>query len=85
VWISTSNPRYVIDGIRPGAAITLAADRFRTGRPYRIALDDWYIGAYRSTRVVMKVRHGIVEELGIGNWRLTSTRKAARQFMSSFR
>jgi hypothetical protein len=32
----------------------------------------------------MKVRQGIVEELGIGNWRLTGTRKAARQFMTSF-
>jgi len=33
---------------------------------------------------VLKVRHGIVEEIGIADRRLTRNRAAARRFLTSF-
>jgi hypothetical protein len=33
---------------------------------------------------VLKVRHGIIEEIGIGDKRLTQSHKAQRAFLSSF-
>jgi hypothetical protein len=84
VWISTADPYYVLAGIRPGATIALAAKRFHTRRALHIGLNDWYVGRDGTAAVVMKVRHGIVEELGIADARLVRTRRATSVFMRSF-
>jgi hypothetical protein len=84
VWASTANPYYAIDAIRPGSTLTLAAQRFHTSPRYRIGLNDWYLGTYRSTTVVLKVRQGIIQEIGITDKRLTTTPQAARTLLSSF-
>jgi hypothetical protein len=84
VWASTSSPYYALDAIRRGSTIALATQRLHTSRPYHVGLNDWYVGTYRSTRIMIKARHGIIQELGIANKQLTSTGKATHTFLSSF-
>ncbi len=84
IWASTANPRYSLNGIRPGATITAAQAKLHLGRPFRIGLNEWYLGRFGSATAVLKVRHGLVEEVGIAERSLTRTRRAERTLMGSF-
>jgi hypothetical protein len=84
VWASTANPYYALDGVRSGTALAVAAARLRTGSALHIGLNYWYIGRVSATTVVLKVRKGLVEEIGILDPRLTGTRKAQFTLMRSF-
>jgi hypothetical protein len=57
--------------------------RLHLGRPFVVGRDDWYLLADRSARGVMKVRRGIIEEVGIANRSLTNRRAKARRFLGS--
>jgi hypothetical protein len=61
-----------------------AARVLRIGRPFHIGLNYWYLAPNGASRGVLKVRHGIVEEIGIADLRLTANRRAAWRFLSSF-
>jgi hypothetical protein len=84
VWISSSNRRYAIRGIRPGATLQAARRRLKLGRRIRIGANDWYLGPAGSVTAVLKVRHGEVQEVGIAERSLTLTRRAQAIFMGSF-
>jgi 6-phosphogluconolactonase (cycloisomerase 2 family) len=84
VWASTSNPHFAVDGIRPGATITAAKAKLRTGKPIQIGANAWYLAPAGSATAVLKVRHGLVEEIGIAAKQLTKTRAAERTLMGSF-
>jgi hypothetical protein len=83
VWASTSSAFYTVRGIRPGATLT-AARSLGLGAPFRIGLNDWYTAPNGSSIAVLKVRHGIVQEIGIADKQLARTRKAQGTLMSSF-
>jgi hypothetical protein len=84
VWASTSNPSYAIDGVRPGATLAASRKRLRLDKMLRIGANDWYLAPAGSATAVLKVRHGLVQEVGIGVRALTRTRGAQRTFMLSF-
>ncbi len=84
IWASTAYAFYNIHGIRPGALLTTAQHTLHTGPVFHIGLNDWYLAPNGNSTAVLKVRHGIVEEIGIGDKRLTRTRKAQRAFLTSF-
>jgi hypothetical protein len=84
VWASTANPFYVIKGVRPGATLAAASRRLHLGKVLRIGLNDWYLGPAGSVTAVLKVRHGVVQEIGIANLALTMGRGAQQIFMTSF-
>lgn len=84
VWISTANPYFALRGVTPGATLAAARKHLRLGRPFHIGANDWYLVANGSSTGVLKVRKGIVEEVGIANKRITRTRKADRAFLGSF-
>jgi hypothetical protein len=84
VWASTSNPRYAIMGVRPGAVLEAASRRLHVGKVLPIGLNDWYLAPAGSVTAVLKVRHGVVEEVGIADRALTLTRKRQTTFMHSF-
>jgi hypothetical protein len=82
----TANPYYALDGVRPGAKLTKhLVRRLKLGDMFRIGLNDWYIGRGSSSDGVLKVRHDVVQEVGIANRRLTATRGAQRRFLTSFK
>ncbi|MHB8660019.1 MAG: alpha/beta hydrolase family protein [Solirubrobacteraceae bacterium] len=84
VWASTSNRHYSLRGIRPGATLTAAAERLHTGRGFRVGLNYWYFAPNGSSSALLKVRHGIVEEIGIADKALTKQRRARLAFVESF-
>ena len=84
VWSSTSNPFYSIDGVRPGESIAVASADLHTEPPFHIGLNYWYLARKTTSTAVLKVRDGVVEEIGIGDNVLTDGRKAQRIFMNSF-
>jgi hypothetical protein len=84
IWASTSSPFYTLDGIRPGATLATAGKRLRLSAPFRIGLNYWYVAPDTTSTAVLKVRHGIVEEIGIADQRLTGNRRSQRIFLTSF-
>jgi hypothetical protein len=84
IWASTSNPFYAINGVRPGEAISTAAHILHTGRPFHIGKNNWYLARKSHFTVVLKVRHGVVEETGIAVNSLTKGRKHQSVLMHSF-
>jgi hypothetical protein len=84
VWASTSNPYYSLDGIRPGESITSAAAVLHPAPPFRIGLNYWYVARAPGYTAVLKVRDGVVKELGIATNALTATRAAQSVLMHSF-
>jgi len=77
VLILTANPFYALDGVRPGTQLAVAAEKLHVGRRHALGLNDWYVIPGASSNGVLKVRHGVVQEVGIANRELTNTR--ARQ------
>jgi hypothetical protein len=49
-----------------------------------IGLNLWYFAPNGSSTAVLKMRDGIVEEIGIGDKSLTNSRKAQSNFLKSF-
>jgi hypothetical protein len=80
----TANPSYALHGVRPGARLRRVARRLRVGRGFRIGLNVWYLAPNGASRGVLKVRRGVIEEIGIADEQLTGTRRATRRFLASF-
>jgi hypothetical protein len=84
VWISTSNPFYSLSRVRPGESLAIAATKLRLEPPFHIGPNYWYLSRSKTVTAVLKVRHGVVEELGIGDNALTTTRAEQGVLMRSF-
>jgi hypothetical protein len=84
VFISTASPFYSLRGVRPGATVKAARHVLRLSQPFKVGLNSWYLAPDGSVRAVLKVRHGIVEEIGIAQKPLTRNRKTALKFLKSF-
>jgi hypothetical protein len=84
IWASTSSVFYAVHGIRPGASLAAARKKLKLEAPFRIGLNTWYLAPNGYSLAVLKARHGIVQEIGIGDRQLTKGRKAQRTFLKSF-
>ena len=84
VWASTSNPFYSIDGVRAGESVAVASVKLHTGAPLHIGLNYWYLAVQKHATVVLKVRGGVVDELGIATNLLTATAHDQNVLMHSF-
>ena len=84
IWISTSSAYYAIKGVRPGASLAAASKAPKAGKVFRIGLNDWYFAPAGSATAILKVRRGLVEEIGLAEHQLTKTRTAQRTFLTSF-
>jgi hypothetical protein len=49
-----------------------------------VGLSDWYMAANGLTTAIIKVRHGIVDEIGTATAAVTETREAQLTFIHSF-
>jgi hypothetical protein len=78
----TANPYYTLDGIAPHTPLSVAA---RVGLSPRVHLgsNDWYFVRLGPVTGVLKVRGGIIQEVGIAMRDLTATPTAQRQFIRS--
>jgi hypothetical protein len=84
VWASTDNVRYDVRGIRAGATLTAAQHALRHGYYFRVGKNYWYLAPAGTATAVLKVRQGVVEEVGIADTRLTTSHRADRLLMTSF-
>ncbi len=80
----SSNRHYSLAGVRVGTRLARVAKRLHASRGFRIGLNTWYLVPGSGARAVLKVRHGIIEEIGIADRRLTHDRRAAGRFIRSF-
>jgi len=80
----TANPHYALDGVRPGARLASVARRLGIGRRFRIGLNDWYLTPNGPSHGILKVRHGIIEEVGIVDEGLTENATATLRLLKSF-
>lgn len=80
----TANPHYALRGVRPGARLTAIARRVKIGKGFHVGLNWWYLWSNGSSRGVLKVRRGMIEEVGIADKQLTNSREAALRFLTSF-
>ncbi len=84
VWASTASLYYAIDGVRAGATVAAAGKHLKLAGPFVVGKNEWYLAPAGEVTAVLKVRGGIVEEIGIGNKQITKGRKAQRTFLTSF-
>ena len=80
----TANRYYALDGVRPGRRLATVAARLGAGRPLSIGLNDWYVVRGRASDGVLKVRRGVVQEVGIASKQLCHGRAAQRRLLRSF-
>lgn len=84
VWASTSAIYYALKGIRPRTTIKAAGKMIKPEKPFHVGRNTWYLAPNGRSTAVLKVRHGIVQEIGIADKRFTRGRKASRAFLKSF-
>jgi hypothetical protein len=84
IWASTASAYYTADGVRVGAAIRAAGKTLKLTGPIKIGANDWYVVRERSSTIVLKVRSGVIQEVGIGDRALTAGATAQRNFLQSF-
>jgi hypothetical protein len=80
----TANRYYSLRAVRPGESVAEARPSLKLRRAFQIGLNTWYLTPNGSSRGVLKVRHGRVQEVGIADQRLTENPDIARRFLSSF-
>jgi hypothetical protein len=85
VLLLTANPFYKLDGITPGLTIASVRKRVKIGKAIVIGLNDWYVAPGTGSNDVFKVRHGVVQEIGIATKAQTATPAAQERFLAGFR
>ncbi len=63
----TSNPFYTLDSITPGASLAAAIAELHLSAPLQIGLNTWYFVPGPLSDGVLKVRDGVVDEIGIAS------------------
>jgi hypothetical protein len=84
VLVLSANRRYAFRGVRHGARLAAVAGRLHVGRGYKIGLNTWYVAPGRLANGLFKVRHGVIEEVGIVVKSLSTGRRPTRKFLASF-
>lgn len=84
VWASTSDIYFTVRGVRPGTRVASARRHLRLSRPFHVGRNTWYVAPNGASTAVLKVRRGMIEEIGIGDRQLTRSRARDRVFLRSF-
>jgi hypothetical protein len=86
VMLLTANRHYALHGVRPNARLSKVRKRLHVSRPFRIGLNTWYLTPNGASHGLIKVQHGIIEEVGIVDRMLTSRGHGQNfRFLNSFR
>jgi hypothetical protein len=70
--------------VRVGTRISKVSKKLHVGRRFQVGRNTWYLAPNGSSRGILKVRHGRIQEIGIASRPLTRTRAADRRFLRSF-
>lgn len=80
----TANPFYALGSVRPGARLAGAVRTLHLGQPFHVGQSFWYLIGGGQARGVLKVRGGIVQEVGVAQRRLTAPTAQDRKFFRSW-
>jgi hypothetical protein len=80
----TANRFYTLRGVRPGARLAVVAHRLKLSEPIRWGVNDWYVIPGASSDGLLKVRRGVVREVGIVDKQLTRGRAAQLRLLRHF-
>jgi YVTN family beta-propeller protein len=80
----TANRFYALDGVRPGQRTASVKRRLRLSQALRVGANDWYVIHRPSGTGLLKVRHGVILEVGIVNPQLTNRSTGERQLLTNF-
>ena len=80
----TSNPYYVSNGVRPGLTLAFAQHRLHLAKKIHLASGDWYFATGKAANLVLKVKNGLIYQLGIADKRLSSGRAAQLRLLRGF-
>jgi hypothetical protein len=84
ILILTSSKRYSVKRIKRGTSVRTLRRRLRHERRVHVGHNTWYLAAGRRARLLFKTRHGRVLEVGIGDKRMTRSRRGARRFLRAW-
>jgi pimeloyl-ACP methyl ester carboxylesterase len=80
----TANRHYALHDVRPGTRLATVVKRLHAGTSFHIGVNRWYVLAGTRSDGVLKVRRGVIEEVGIAARSLTRGRHAQRLLLRSF-
>jgi len=80
----TGNPFYALRGVAPGMPAGMATKRLHLRRPFRIGVTWWYFVAVGKATGILKVSHGVVQEVGVIDRLVTRNRKAEAFLLGSW-
>jgi hypothetical protein len=86
VLLLSDERRYALRGVHPGARVASVARRLRlrSRQGFHVGSNTWFLLPGRTAAGVLKVRHGVVQEVGLADGSRTRDRKATRRFLRSF-
>lgn len=80
----TVNSFYSIKGVKPGTTLATAKRKLHLGKPFHLGANTWYLSPGAAANTVLRVRNGVIVELGIANKTLTSgPRKLVEKLFSA--
>jgi hypothetical protein len=85
VVLLTADRLYALRGVKPGARLRKVAHKLHVGPRIRIGVNDWYLVPNGRSIGVLKVRKGVIEEIGIADKRLRYRTRAGKQFLTALR
>jgi hypothetical protein len=77
----TANSHYSVGGVKPGTTLAPIGRGRGTLVRIRIGANTWYLAPRTGVTYVLKVRHGIIEEVGIAS---STVSRRGRSFLASF-
>jgi putative CocE/NonD family hydrolase len=80
----TANAHYALRGVRPGTRLAAVARRLHVSPGFHVGRNAWYLTPGQSTRGVLKVHRGDIQEIGIAQAQATGTRAQGARFFRSF-
>jgi hypothetical protein len=85
VLVLTASRFYALHGVRPRTRLAKVAKRLHVRHAFHVGLNFWYLApnGKRSTGI-LKVRHGVIQEIGVASRAVTWGRPISRRYLRSF-
>lgn len=84
VLLLATSKRFSVRGIKRGTTVRKLRRRLHGERRVRVGKNAWYVAGGRSARLIFRTRGKRVLEVGLGDKRLTRSRKADRHFLRAW-
>jgi hypothetical protein len=77
VWITTANPHYSAAGLSPGTTLAKAKRTLTHAERF----GSWYLLPGKAATTLVKVKGGVVREVGIASVQLTKSKLAEKRLV----